>query len=73
MPTEAFIANPPVDPALREKEYKRLSEGILVQVVLKADEIETQGDMELRRVRKALVEDANALLKKLDGARNFKL
>ena len=69
MPCEAFIANPPEDPAAREKEYKRLSEGVLVKVVLKADEIETQGDLELRRVRKRLVEDANALLKELDGVR----
>jgi hypothetical protein len=43
-----------------------LSESVLSQILLKADDIQTDGDQELRKRRKGLVEDANAILRSLD-------
>ena len=66
-PCERFIASPPSDPAAREKEYKLLSESVMREIVLQADGIESGGDPKLRKLRKGLVDDANALLKRLDA------
>lgn len=61
-----FITSPPSDTAARDKEYKRLSEGVLAQVVLKADDIEIGGDAECRKMRKQIVDEANEIMKALD-------
>ncbi|KAJ5748252.1 uncharacterized protein N7511_009948 [Penicillium nucicola] len=63
---DEYVANPPTDPKKRDFEYKKLSETILAQVMLKADGIEPDGDVTIRNARKALIKDAQAALNKLD-------
>jgi hypothetical protein len=58
--------NPPSDPEARQKEFLKLSENIMSQIVLKADGIETEGNVDARNVRKNLVTEANKVLKELD-------
>ena len=59
--------NPPSDPRTRDLEYARLSESVLAQVVLKADNIEMEGDADARASRKQLVNEASEVLKRLDA------
>ncbi|KAF2114500.1 hypothetical protein BDV96DRAFT_613184 [Lophiotrema nucula] len=61
-----FMNNPPDEKSKRDFEYKKLSETILAQVLLKLDGIETEGDPDARATRKALVKEVNAMLNKLD-------
>ena len=61
-----FMAHPPPDAKAREFEYKKLSEAILTQVLLKLDGVETLGDDALRAKRKALVKNVQAELTELD-------
>jgi BAG domain len=63
---QRFISSPPSDPVARDKEYKKLSESVLAQVVLKADVIDTEGNPECRAMRKQLVNEANEIMKALD-------
>lgn len=63
---DEYVADPPTEPKKREFEYKKLSETILQQVLLKADGIETDGNEIVRNARKALVKEAQANLTKLD-------
>ncbi|KAJ6044464.1 hypothetical protein N7460_005819 [Penicillium canescens] len=63
---DEYVADPPTDPKKRDFEYKKLSETILAQVMLKADGIEPDGDATIRNARKALIKDAQAALNKLD-------
>lgn len=62
----AYIQNPPEDKAKRVFEYKKLSESILAQVLLKLDGVETEGDQEARARRKELVREVNGMLNRLD-------
>lgn len=66
--SNAFIANPPTEPKAREYEFKKLSETILAQVLLKADSIEPDGNVDARNARRTLVKEAQATLSKLDEA-----
>lgn len=63
---DEYVADPPTDPKKREFEFKKLSETILAQVMLKADGIDPDGNETVRQARKALIKDAQANLKKLD-------
>ncbi|KAB8343193.1 hypothetical protein FH972_022783 [Carpinus fangiana] len=63
---EDYINNPPSDKAKRDFEYKRLSETILAQVLLKTDAVETEGNEDARQMRKAVVREAQGWLNKLD-------
>ncbi|KAJ5774451.1 Ubiquitin supergroup [Penicillium paradoxum] len=63
---EEYVLDPPTDPKKRDYDYKRLSETILAQVMLKADGIEPDHDM-ARAARRALIKDAQASLNKLDS------
>ena len=63
-----FLLHPPLDPKVRDLEHKKLSESILAQVLLKADDIDMDGDVHARTDRKKLVVEINDMFKKLDAA-----
>jgi hypothetical protein len=63
---EQFIKNPPSDPKTCDLEYRKLSESVMAQIVLKADNIEMEGDTDARAARKQLVNEASDILKRLD-------
>ncbi|KAF2676122.1 hypothetical protein K458DRAFT_322696, partial [Lentithecium fluviatile CBS 122367] len=62
----AFMANPPQEKSKRDFEYKKLSETILTQILMKLDGVETEGDQDARMKRKEIVKEVNAMLNKLD-------
>ena len=61
-----FIRHPPGDKKSRESEYKKLSEAILTQTIMKLDGVETEGDEGLRAKRKELVRAAQGYMIVLD-------
>lgn len=61
-----FMSHPPVEVKAREMEYKKLSETILTQIIMKLDAVETEGDEGLRAKRKELVRETQAVLTELD-------
>lgn len=62
-----FMANPPSDPKKREDEHRRITETVMQQVILKLDEVDTQGDEEARARRRELVRHVQGVLKEMDG------
>ncbi|PWY63187.1 hypothetical protein BO83DRAFT_403291 [Aspergillus eucalypticola CBS 122712] len=63
---EEYITNTPADAKSREFEYKKLTETILAQVLLNADNINPDGVQEIRDARRALVKSAQNALNSLD-------
>ncbi|KAL2223020.1 BAG domain protein [Thermoascus aurantiacus ATCC 26904] len=61
-----YVAQPPTDPHTREVEHRKLSETVMQQVILKADEI--NGDGDARNARRSLIKEAQAVLTELDQA-----
>ncbi|OAX77204.1 hypothetical protein ACJ72_08500 [Emergomyces africanus] len=63
-----FIQHPPADPKTRDFEHRKLSETTMMQVILKVDGIEIDGDEAARQQRKALIVSVQNLLKLVDDA-----
>lgn len=61
-----YVANTPTEAKKREFEYRKLSETILAQIMLKADGIEPDGDVDVRNARKALIREAQSALNRID-------
>ena len=65
-----FISNTPAGDKKRDVEYRRVSETILTQILLKFDAIDTEGDSEARLRRKEVVKEVQNFLNDLDKAAN---
>ncbi|KAL2378490.1 hypothetical protein RJZ90_005982 [Blastomyces dermatitidis] len=63
-----YIQHPPADQKSRDFEHRKLSETIMMQVILKVDGIEVDGIEEAKQQRKALIVTVQNLLKLLDEA-----
>ena len=61
-----FIQYPPRDEKSRDFDYKKLSETILTQILMKLDGVETEGNEGLRAKRKELVRETQGWLNDLD-------
>ena len=61
-----FIRRPPTDPAVRRMQHLKLSESIMAQIVLKADEVDVEGKNDARTFRKSMVLEASQMMKTLD-------
>ncbi|KAI4154520.1 MAG: hypothetical protein LQ340_001635 [Diploschistes diacapsis] len=62
-----FTNNPPKDSKVRGQEYMKLSESILTQILLKLDDVDTEGNDDARKRRKAQVKEAQDVLSDLDA------
>lgn len=58
--------SPPSDPTVRQKEFLKLSESVMAQIVLKADDIDIEGNNDARNVRRNMINETNKVLKELD-------
>ncbi|KAL9947574.1 hypothetical protein ACHAO5_002735 [Verticillium nonalfalfae] len=61
-----FMANTPTDAKKLEDEHRKITETVMMQVILKLDAVETNGDPDARARRKELVQKVQNVLKDLD-------
>lgn len=61
-----FLLHPP-DRETRGQEHRKLSESIFAQILLKADDIDLEGDVQARNSRRKLIDEVNEMLKRLDA------
>ncbi|KAM5356626.1 hypothetical protein ACJ41O_003272 [Fusarium nematophilum] len=64
-----FIEAPPSDPKKREEEHRKLSETVMQQIILKLDNVDSDGKPDVRARRKELVQQVQKTLKDLDIAK----
>ncbi|PHH64305.1 hypothetical protein CDD81_4789 [Ophiocordyceps australis] len=67
---DQYILSPPMEPKAREDEHRKLSETLMQNVLLKLDEVQTDGIDEVRRRRKDLVRRIQDVLRDLDVAKS---
>ena len=63
-----FINGVPEDTNKRDLEYRKISETILDQILLKSDAVEAEGDETIRNTRKSLAKEVETFLKDLEIA-----
>jgi len=63
-----YMESPPSDRKKSVDEHRKISETVMQQVILKLDEVETNGDVTARSMRKELVQEVQGILKKMDDA-----
>ncbi|KAI0546901.1 BAG domain-containing protein [Xylaria curta] len=61
-----FLRHPPKDVKKCEEEHRKISETVMQHVLLKLDEVDTGGDLDIRARRKELVNYVQGILKELD-------
>ncbi|KAG6028960.1 hypothetical protein E4U41_000527 [Claviceps citrina] len=66
---QAYIAAPPRDAKARIEEHTKLSETLFQNMLMKLDEVDTEGVAEVRARRKELVRVVQEVLKGLDAAK----
>lgn len=66
---EDYIVSTPSDPKKREDDHRRLSETIMQHTLLQLDGVDSEGLAEVRARRKELIQQVQAMLKKLDVAK----
>lgn len=64
-----YIANPPADARKRKDDHTRISETVLQHILLKLDEVDTEGNPDVRQARKDLIRTVQDTLKQVDVAR----
>lgn len=64
-----YIKAPPSIENKREETYHKLSEAIMLKIVMKLDGIETHGNADVRARRKALIKEVQDIMEKLDTAK----
>jgi hypothetical protein len=63
---ERLIGRPPSDPKKRDQQCKVLTESILSQIILKLDDVYTEGNATARTIRKTLIEQATEVMRRCD-------
>ncbi|KAI1425227.1 BAG domain-containing protein [Xylaria sp. FL1777] len=63
---DQFVRHPPKDIKKLEDEHRKISETVMQHVLLKLDEVDTGGDLDIRARRKDLVNYVQAVLKDMD-------
>ncbi|KAI1299464.1 BAG domain-containing protein [Xylaria venustula] len=62
-----FTRQPPRDAKKLEEEHRKITETVMQQVLLKLDEVDTGGDLDIRARRKELVNYVQGVLTQLDN------
>ncbi|CAM1502676.1 Fc.00g074520.m01.CDS01 [Cosmosporella sp. VM-42] len=67
---EDYIRAPPSDAKKRDDDHRKLTETIMQQILLKLDSIDSEGIVEVRTRRKALIQEVQDTFKRMDTARD---
>ncbi|KAK2616339.1 hypothetical protein QQS21_000773 [Conoideocrella luteorostrata] len=64
-----YVISPPSDPKKRDEEHRKISETVLQYILLKLDEVDTEGVLEVSARKKDLVTMVQNILRALDSVR----